>query len=82
VSANEIELLVERIERRLLEQGDKEIASRSLGERVLEELIALDPMAAVRFASVFQEFHSAEDYTRFFASLRRAGAGPEGTRHS
>jgi transcriptional repressor NrdR len=75
VSANMIELLVERIERRLQELGEKEVASRWVGQRALDELTALDPMAAVRFASVFREFHSAEDYTRFFDAL--AAAKPE-----
>ena len=64
-----IERLLDRLERRLQEGGEREVQSRLIGERVLEELSALDPMAAARFASVFLEFEKAEDYTRFFASV-------------
>lgn len=35
----------------------------------MEELLALDAMAAVRFASVYQRFDSPEDYDAFFAQL-------------
>jgi transcriptional repressor NrdR len=71
VSAVALERLLDRLERRLQETGDKEMTSRTLGERVLEELIALDPIAAARFASVFLGFESAEDYARFFESVAR-----------
>jgi transcriptional repressor NrdR len=69
VSVDAIERLVDRIERRLQETGEKEVASRTIGERVMEELTALDALAAVRFASVFHDFQSPEDYAEFFASL-------------
>jgi transcriptional repressor NrdR len=53
----------------LQELGEKEVSSRLVGERVMEELQALDPLAAARFASVFRDFQGAEDYARFFASI-------------
>jgi len=61
------------VDHRLL-QG---VQSRALGERALEELSALDPMAAARFASVFSSFEKAEDYARFFGSLAGAAAPSE-----
>ena len=75
ISENAIERLLDRLERRLQEGNEREIQSRLLGERALEELSALDPMAAARFASVFSSFEKAEDYVRFFGSLTR-GSGP------
>lgn len=76
VSAQAIEALVDRVERRLQECGEKEVSSRWVGERVMDELTALDVLAAVRFASVFLGFQSTEEYAAFFAALeaRRAGA--------
>lgn len=71
ISANALERLLDRVEKRLQESAEKEVSSRLLGERVLEELISLDPIAAARFASVFQGFESAEDYERFFAAVAR-----------
>lgn len=69
VSVEAIEQLVDRIERFLQELGEKEVASALVGERVMSELMALDPLAAARFASVFRDFQTAEDYAAFFASL-------------
>lgn len=69
VSIDAIERLVDRIERRLQETGEKEVTSNYVGERAMEELTALDTLAAVRFASVFRDFQRTEDYAEFFASL-------------
>ncbi len=75
VSAEAIERLADRVERRLQETGDNEVSSELVGRRTLAELTLLDPIAAVRFASVFQDFQSADDYDEFFAALGRRG-GP------
>lgn len=77
ISENAIERLLDRLERRLQEGNEREMQSRVLGERVLEELSTLDPMAAARFASVFSSFEKAEDYARFFGSVARAAAPSE-----
>jgi transcriptional repressor NrdR len=76
VSADAIERLVDRLEKRLQESGEREVASQWLGERTLEELCALDPIAAARYASVFRAFESAEDYAAFFAGLAARSGGP------
>jgi transcriptional repressor NrdR len=76
VSADAVERLVERIERGLQELGEKEVPSHAIGDLVMEELKALDPLAAARFASVFRDFQSAEDYEHFFASLQNTGRPP------
>lgn len=79
VSADAIERLADRVERHLQELGEKEVASAAIGERVMEELKRLDPVAAARFASVFRDFQGVEDYTAFFAELEGPGRGsPEG----
>jgi transcriptional repressor NrdR len=73
VPVEAIDRLVDRVERRLQERGEKEVPSSLIGEGVMEELTALDPLAAVRFASVFQDFESTEDYAAFFAALGSKG---------
>jgi transcriptional repressor NrdR len=78
VSADAIERLIDRLERRLQESGEREVPSRLVGERVLEELCELDPIAAARFASVFERFEKAEDYARFFAALEAGRRDPRG----
>jgi transcriptional repressor NrdR len=69
VPVEAIDRLIDRVERRLQERGEKEVPSRLIGEAVMKELTALDTLAAVRFASVFQDFESTEDYAAFFAAV-------------
>lgn len=80
IRTDAIERVIDRIERWLQETGEKEIESHRLGERVMEELTAIDPLAAVRFASVFRSFQTPDEYAAFFESVERSekapGAGP------
>ncbi len=78
LSVHALERIVDRIERRLQESGEKEVASRVIGEQAMEELLSVDAIAAARFASIFHDFQRAEDYTAFFADLE--GARSEGGR--
>jgi transcriptional repressor NrdR len=79
VSENAIQRLVDRVERHLQESGDAEVPAAVVGDLVLDGLLALDPIAAARFASVFRGFESEEDYAAFFekARQRRERAGRE-----
>jgi transcriptional repressor NrdR len=80
VSAHALDQLLDRVERHLQELGDREVTSRWIGERVMEGLVELDTLAAARFASVFLNFQGAEDYTRFFASLKTLEREPDASR--
>jgi transcriptional repressor NrdR len=73
-----VERVVDRLERWLQETGEKEVESRRIGERVMEELTALDVLAAVRFASVFHSFQSTQDYAEFFEAAKHARKQPRG----
>ena len=69
IRTDAIERVVDRVERWLQESGEKEVESQRIGERVMAELTALDALAAVRFASVFRNFQSTNDYAEFFESV-------------
>ncbi len=69
VSADAIERLLDAVEKAIHEGGEKEVASREIGELTMRGLTELDDLAAVRFASVFRSFESGEDYITFFAAL-------------
>jgi transcriptional repressor NrdR len=69
VSADALEKLVDRVERFAQEFGEKEVTSEVVGNKVLEELVRLDGIAAARFASVFHNFQNADDYAKYFASI-------------
>lgn len=56
-----IEQIVDAIERELMDAGEKEIASEKVGERVMTHLRELDPVAYVRFASVYRQFKDIDE---------------------
>jgi len=62
ISMRVIEELVDRIERWAQDQGETEISSKVLGERVMEELHILDQVAYVRFASVYRSFRDINEF--------------------
>src|SRR4026207_463215 len=62
VSINTIEAFADRIERTLQERGEKEIASSALGEALMRELHDTDPVAYVRFASVYRSFKDIGEF--------------------
>jgi transcriptional repressor NrdR len=66
VPFDKLEQLVDKIERDLVESGDKEIDSSRIGEVVMRGLKALDQVAYVRFASVYRSF---KDIHEFMAEL-------------
>ena len=74
VDSETVEGVVRDIERRLMQSGEKEIASRQIGEWVMEALRGLDQVAYVRFASVYRRF---EDVNAFRAELDRLNKGEE-----
>jgi transcriptional repressor NrdR len=69
VSADAIEQAVLRIERFVLESGEREIASTRIGDEVQAELRALDPVAWLRFLSVYLNFKTIEDFRRAMGEL-------------
>ena len=66
VSINTIETITDRIERALQERGEKEIQSSVIGETLMRELHDTDPVAYVRFASVYRSF---KDISEFMVEL-------------
>ncbi|MBP0445779.1 transcriptional repressor NrdR [Roseomonas sp. SSH11] len=69
VDAEKVERIVSGIQRRLESEGAEELTSKAIGQRVMEVLRELDPVAYVRFASVYQNFRDAKDFNAFLGSL-------------
>ena len=69
VSMDDLEKLVDELERELSQQFEREAPSREIGERVMRRLHALDPVAYVRFASVYREFKDVEQFMRELKDL-------------
>jgi transcriptional repressor NrdR len=62
VSVDEIESFIDELERRLQDQGEREIPSQMLGEQVMDYLHDLDDVAYVRFASVYRSFKDLKEF--------------------
>ncbi|MBI3109826.1 transcriptional repressor NrdR [Candidatus Daviesbacteria bacterium] len=60
----EVSKIVDRIEARIRSRHLKEIESQTLGRWVLSELKKLDPVAYLRFASVYRDFGDPKDFKR------------------
>jgi transcriptional repressor NrdR len=69
ISMNILEDFIEDLERDLRETGEKEIPSRVVGEKVMAQLHDLNPIAYVRFASVYREFKDVNDFVSELKSL-------------
>jgi transcriptional repressor NrdR len=54
--AEQINQLIDAIETEIFRSGELEIPSRRIGELVMNKLQAADPIAYIRFASVYREF--------------------------
>jgi transcriptional repressor NrdR len=76
VSLEEIEIIVDQVERKLAGAGRREVPTEIIGRYVLEELRLVDEVAYVRFASVYRSFQSV---TEFFDLLQDMSAEEEDT---
>ena len=69
VDEERVERVVNGIQRRLESSGENEIRSETVGELVMEALSNLDPVAYVRFASVYKNFREARDFEDFVGQI-------------
>ncbi|HEX8258334.1 MAG TPA: transcriptional regulator NrdR [Allosphingosinicella sp.] len=69
VPQERIDKLVSSIQRQLETGGESEVASTAIGERVMDGLKALDPVAYIRFASVYKDFREARDFEEFAGTV-------------
>ena len=68
VEMDKVEIAISHIKHKLRAQGEREVKSRIVGDWVMEQLRALDQVAYVRFASVYQSF---EDVRAFLDEIER-----------
>ena len=69
VAQERIDRLVSSIQRQLEVSGESEVASVRIGEMVMNGLKALDPVAYIRFASVYKDFSEASDFEAFAGTV-------------
>lgn len=72
IAQERLDQLVSGIQRQIETLGETEVASRAIGEMVMEGLHRLDVVAYIRFASVYRDFTEAKDFEEFASSVRDA----------
>ena len=77
VSANAVEEATQRVERMILDPGEREVPSTRIGEEVRAELRALDPVAWLRFTSVYLNFRTIEEFRVALAEIESEQGGSE-----
>jgi transcriptional repressor NrdR len=76
VSTEQIEESVLRIKHSLMAAGEREINSRKLGDWVMDELLQLDQVAYIRFASVYLDFGDVSAFRDVIERLEKRKARP------
>lgn len=62
ISTDQIERVLDNIEKQVLDMATKEIKSKEIGNLVMMYLRNLDPVAYIRFASVYRKFQDVEEF--------------------
>jgi transcriptional repressor NrdR len=70
IAQERLDQLVSGIQRRIETLGESEVASKIIGEMVMDGLRALDSVAYIRFASVYRDFSEARDFEEFASSVQ------------
>ncbi len=71
IGGDELDQLVDDLERELIESGEREIDSSFIGEQVMAHLRELDEVAYVRFASVYRSFKDIDEFMLELSTLLR-----------
>ncbi len=70
-SEMEVEQVVNSVTERLYELGTDEVTSKQVGEAILDVLAEVNEVAYVRFASVFREFKSLDEFEKIIREQRK-----------
>ena len=70
-SEMEVEAIINDIEDAVYELGENEVPSRTIGDIVLDKLAATNEVAYVRFASVFHDFRTLDDFVKILNQKRQ-----------
>lgn len=74
VSSAEVERIVARIEDKLYECGETEVASSKIGQLVMDELALVNEVAYVRFASVYRRFKDIAGFEKELSQIKNLRA--------
>jgi transcriptional repressor NrdR len=69
VSVEQVDAALERIQKKLLASGLRELPSARIGELVMRELKRIDKVAYVRFASVYRSFEDVDEFRQLIRDI-------------
>jgi transcriptional repressor NrdR len=70
VSLDQVDALINDVERELFNGGEHEVSTTALGEAVMQRIKQLDEVAYVRFASVYRQFRDINEFMSEIKGLR------------
>jgi len=77
VSTELVDAAVDHVTQKVFALGEREIGSREIGEMVMKELLKLDKVAYIRFASVYKSFQDVGDFADAVDAVRHKPVKPK-----
>jgi transcriptional repressor NrdR len=72
ISQEQIEMMINNLVHELESTNDGEVYSSVIGEAIMQKLSKMDQVAYIRFASVYKDFNTTEDFEEFIHKARNA----------
>ena len=67
-----VDTAIDHVIQKVFAMGEREVGSRQIGEMVMKELLKLDKVAYIRFASVYKSFQDVGDFTEAVEAVRKS----------
>jgi transcriptional repressor NrdR len=67
-----VDTAIDNVTQKIFALGEREIGSRQIGEMVMKELLKLDKVAYIRFASVYKSFQDVGDFSDAIDAVKNA----------
>ena len=67
----EVEQIINQVEDAIYDLGESEVSSRQIGDTVLDQLAVRNEVAYVRFASVYHEFKTLDEFEEILKQRRK-----------
>lgn len=77
ISLEQVEALIDDVEKTVFNAGKQEVTSREIGEAVIQRLKKLDEVAYVRFASVYRQFRDINEFMDELKGMLSTSGSPE-----
>jgi transcriptional repressor NrdR len=71
ITMSQINELADKVRQDLMLKGTEEIASREIGDLIMNYLKNVDRIAYIRFASVYKQFEEPEDFRRLLLEVKK-----------